>query len=240
MRATVVSLFDSSGIVLKPWALQGADCYCFDIKNETKFEDGIQYVKADLNPGSLGWIDVERVLQSSMGIRIGFSFPPCNDLASSGSRHFAKKRKKDPLFQRTAVSRAVISQKRFSKNGFAFCIENPVGMLSSLWMPPMLYWHPYEFGGYLPDDDVHPLYPEYIPPRDAYTKKTGAWFGGGFVFPEKRAVDPEVLQRTTKNGRLIRGSRQFMLLGGSSDRTKTIRSLTPRGISEAFYQANRG
>ena len=70
-------------------------------------------------------------------------------------------------------------------------------------------------------------YPEYIKPRDAYPKKTCLWTGGEFVMPEKMPVD------------ISPGySDQHKKLGGKSERTKNIRSATPRGFAKAVFLAN--
>jgi hypothetical protein len=75
------------------------------------------------------------------------------------------------------------------------------------------------------------LWPKHIPNRDAYTKETYLWTGNGFVFPEKKPVEPV----------LIKGSSpQWAKLGGKSLKTKNIRSATPRGFALAVYEANHG
>jgi len=67
-------------------------------------------------------------------------------------------------------------------------LENPVSVISSMWRRPNFYFHPHEYGGYLPVNDVHPSYPEYIKPRDAYPKKTCIWSGNGFIEPPRNPV----------------------------------------------------
>jgi hypothetical protein len=61
--------------------------------------------------------------------------------------------------------------------------------------------------------------------HERYTKKTGLW--GQFNPPEKRDLsnDPE--------------NNWMMRLGGKSERTKELRSMTPRGFAQAFYEANK-
>lgn len=51
--------------------------------------------------------------------------------------------------------------------------------------------------------------------------------GGGFVMPEKKKVDWDGLY-----------SQQHRKLGGKSDKTKNIRSATPRGFARAVFLAN--
>jgi len=101
--------------------------------------------------------------------------------------------------------------------------------LATKWRKPDYNFHPYEYGGYINYDDAkHPRWPEYIAPFDAYPKKTCLWTGGDFKMPTKVAVD------------VPKGySTQHKKLGGKSQRTKDIRSATPRGFAKAVYEANK-
>jgi len=198
----------------------------------------ITYHHADLNHDGTGWLKAAFLAAKAIGQKILFAWPPCEDMTVSGNRHKAAKRAKDPLFQWKAMRRATRSAALARKFGFAWMVENPIGALSTLWRKPDHVWHPYYYGGYLPEDDVHPEWPEYIAPRDAYTKQTGAWTGGGFKMPERKDVEPEIIRRTTASGKKISGSRQFFKLGGKSAKTKKIRNLGARGACRAFYLAN--
>ena len=60
---------------------------------------------------------------------------------------------------------------------------------------------------------------------DPYTKKTCLW--GNFKIPKKNPVEP------------TEGSKMWKKYGGKSDRTKTLRSITPPGFAKAFFEANR-
>lgn len=244
MIGTVISLFDYSGNAVRDWAQAGYDCHCFDIchdryqRVEHVGAGVITYHHADLNHNGTGWIKAAVIAQAAIGRKVLFAWPPCEDLTVSGNRHKAAKRQADPLFQWKAMRRATRSAALARRFGFAYLIENPVGELSTLWRKPDHVWHPCHFGGYLPPDDIHPTWPKYIAPRDAYTKQTGAWTGGGFIMPERRDVPPEIISRVTKSGMTIRGSRQFFMLGGTSEKTKKIRNLGPRGACRAFFLAN--
>ncbi len=239
MRATVVALFNKTDYAVQPWIDAGAEVFMFDQLHDGYHVDGrVHRIEADLDPGASGWATVESVMRNAKGKRIGLAFPPCDGLTSSGAKHFASKAKADPLFQATAVRRATLSAEMFEKHGFASFIENPIGRLCTLWRKPDHYWNPHDFGGYLPEDDVHPEWPDHIAGRDAYTKGSGAWLGGDFVWPEPKPVAPEILERVTASGRTIRGSRQFMNLGGKSAKTKAIRNASPRGIFNAVFLAN--
>ena len=60
---------------------------------------------------------------------------------------------------------------------------------------------------------------------DPYTKRTHLW--GWFNIPEKTSVEP------------TEGNKPIMRYGGRSERTKTMRSITPPGFARAFFEANR-
>lgn len=244
MIGTVISLFDHSGNAVRDWANAGYTCYCLDIlhpaepRTETSGNGTITYLHADLNADANGWELVEQLMSQAAGHRVMFAWPPCDDLAVSGNRHWAAKARARADFQEYAARRATKSAEMADKHGFAWMVENPVGRLSTLWRKPDFIWNPCNYGGYLPENDVHPEWPYYIAPRDAYTKKTGAWIGGGFKMPPMKPVDPEILVQYTASGRKLTGSRQFFRLGGKSAKTKQIRNLGPRGACKAFFLAN--
>lgn len=234
----VLSLYDYTGEALKPWAESGYSCYAYDIQHtsteatfdNTQFFAGggsIAYIKADLHHfvTFVGLFDQFKGQQ----VVFGMAFPVCTDMAVSGAAWFKKKAEVNPNFQTEAVGHAVQCSNFFSKLGVPFFIENPVSVLSTKWRKPDYKFHPYEYGGYIPDNQAeHPRWPEYIAARDAYPKKTCLWTGGGFTMPTKVAV-------AVKEGY----STQHKKLGGKSKRTKDIRSATPRGFAIAVFEANK-
>lgn len=229
------SLFDGSGIMGLPWAEAGHRVVCFNADdgdhgsysklNAKVLHDNISFVNA--------WIDNTFIRKSIDGLYgptpdIVFAFPPCTDLAVSGAAHFARKAEQNPAFQFNAVRVCRVAQRLADELGVPYMIENPVSVLSTMWRKPDNTFQPFEFGAYLTEGDVHPFFPEYIRPQDAYPKKTCIWSGNGFVFPDKRPVAVS-----------IGYSDQHTRLGGKSVKTKTIRSLTPRGFAAAVYEANK-
>ena len=154
------------------------------------------------------------------------SFAPCTDLAVSGAAHFERKREADPQFQEKAVRMARLAE----QFGCPYMVENPVSVLATLWKKPEMYWHPYDFA-YLCPTGPHPEFPDVIPERDLYPKKTGLWCGNGFKLPLKVALPASIEVPKDFPG--------HTKLGGKSARTKYIRSLTPRGFAMAIYEANR-
>lgn len=209
----------------RPWAEAGYDCWCFDILNDGRYEPvgrgGIHYVAGNVWDSWV--IEFIKALHPEMV----FGFPPCDDMATCGAKHFARKLKADPLCQRRAAELAKRVETIAGLCGARWCAENPRSVLSTLWRKPDHKFTPWQYGGYLPLNDVHPRWPEFITARDAYPKETWIWSGGGFVMPLPLpvAVNPGY-------------SLQFRKLGGKSAKTKQIRSETPRGFARAVFLAN--
>lgn len=241
-RKNIVSLFDESGNALRPWAKAGFRCFAFDIENDGRveaFEGGgsITFVYADLMPDD--WRiegSTNATIESIIALKPSFimGFPPCTELATSGAKHFEAKWQADPDFQLRAVALARVVETVGNRTGAPWFLENPRSVLSTFWRRFNKKFDPCDFGGYLPEDDVHPRWSEYIMPRDAYAKETWLWTGNGFVMPPKRPVSPYVIEYD--NG--VKGSSQFAKLGGKSKKTKQIRSETPRGFAIAVFCAN--
>jgi hypothetical protein len=227
-------MFDESGLMVRPWAERGFECLCFDILNDGRVEyfasgGSIGFVKADLMPspwqaeGATNYA-IEAII--AMNPLIVFGFGPCTELATCGAKHFAKKRSIDPEFQSRALSLWRTTETVGNAVGCPWFAENPRSVISTMHRPPNFKFNPSDFGGYLPEDDRHPAYPDIIPPRDAYTKETWIWHGNGFVVPPKRPVPDCGYYPGWSN------------LGGKSERTKRIRSTTPRGWAQAVFFAN--
>jgi hypothetical protein len=219
----IICLCDYTGIFGKPWAEDGYQVILVDPQHQKGVNREGNYIKV----GGL----IEDVYEYLAGIiyqkRCKFvaGFPPCTDVAVSGAAHWENKYKKDRYFQAKA---AVIAQQCKTIGGMSMSpwfFENPVSGFSGIFGKPQHVFNPYEFGGYLPENDVHPLYSKYIKPRDAYPKKTCLWSGGGFELPEKKPVE-------CKPGY----SDQHKKLGGKSLKTKNIRSATPRGFAQAVFE----
>ena len=237
MRNRVISLYDYTGEALRPWAEAGYECFAYDIRHEgQRTEDGITYIHVDLHdPQTL----LQIVAKHTNKAYFMSAFPPCTDLASSGAMWWKKKAEANPHFQ----TEATLHVKRCGLVGEAldcpFYIENPVGALTRLWRKFDYIFNPCDFGGYLPKGDVHPMYPENIPPRDAYRKKTCLWTGGGFNMPRPNAVAHETVtyeRKDPKKGGAF--SPVHGKTGGKSLLTKSIRSATPRGFAKAVFLAN--
>ena len=147
-RNVVLSLFDLTGNMVKPWAEAGYECICVDIRHgRTKTEGNITYIGADVTT----W------LPPRVDYFITFAFPPCTDLAVSGNRWIREKGLRARGEAITLVGRA---EEVCEWAEAPYLIENPVGILSTHWRSPDTLFHPYEYGGYL------------SPSGDGYSKKT--------------------------------------------------------------------
>jgi len=231
-----IFLFDYTGIMALPWAKAGYLCYCFDGQHEK----GVSISNLHPNILNIGmWFskncsgdfirdDIDKIINiTGSNIDFLFGFPECTDLAVSGAGHFKSKRDNNPYFQDEAMMLIYLVEALGCELKCKWGLENPISVASTLWRKPDFKFHPYEYGGYLPEDDVHPTYPEYIKPRDAYPKKTCIWASDDFVMPGKKDVPVD-------DGY----SDQHKKLGGKSLKTKNIRSATPRGFAKAVFEFN--
>ena len=143
--------------------------------------------------------------------------PPCTDFAGSGAQYWKAK----DADGRTDASLALID-KTLSLISYYdpvfWALENPVGRLPKL--RPSIgapwYFNPNEFAGWLDPE---------LGDKECYTKRTGLW--GKFNKPEKRSRP------------VIPDCNPIMRLGGKSEKTKELRSMTPRGFALAFFNANQ-
>jgi len=100
-------------------------------------------------------------------------------------------------------------------NPVFWAMENPAGILPRYLGAYTHKFNPCDYGGYLD------------PPGDAYTKLTTLY--GRFNIPIPKPVTPN---RSCPQGSWLQR------LGGSSEKTKELRSATPIGFAKAFFLAN--
>lgn len=212
----VVSLCDYTGNVVRPWAAAGYDCLCIDIAHETPtqyqvHEGGgtIWFIKADLLDCVSTWLPVGRVPAFACG------FPPCTHTAVSGAKYFRTKGPRAAAEAFAVIARVAELLQWF---GCPYFYEQPVATSSTYCGKPSCVFDPCDYAGYSPEPD-----------KDAYTKRTCLWTGGGFVMPEAKRLEPV---RVCAQGSWVQK------LGGKSERTKRLRSATPLGFSQAVYEAN--
>lgn len=230
MKPTALFLFNSSNYGTQPWIDRGIHVTSVDYsdtdhsahRDAQRSTEEHERINLDLDrPEALGALK-DALRARGLDPRVCISYTPCTDLAVSGAAHFKKKRKANPSFQDEAVAMARLAEGL----GVPFCVENPVSVLSTLWRKPDVITTPWEWAGYCPEG-AHPEASYLYPEQDRYNKKTCYWTGGGFAMPPKKPLQP--LETVNPGHRA---------LGGKSAKTKHLRSLTPRGVSEAMALAN--
>jgi hypothetical protein len=207
----VVSCFDKTGNMVKPWLEKGYECHIIDLQHEKgKTVEGnlIKWgydVKEWEEIFFKEYFDKEKIIFASF-------FPPCTDLAVSGARWFEEKEKQNPGCRKRAMDLVHWSDECGKKLGCPYFIENPVSVISTEWRKPNFTFHPYEFGAYKDGEN------------DGYTKKTCLWTNDKFKLPEKKPIecDPKI-----KN--------KIHFAPPSKDR-QNIRSATPKGFAQAIFQ----
>lgn len=152
-NGVVVSLFDRTANMVRPWAEAGFLCYCVDLQHESgEARDG-NIVKVGA--------DVLDYLPPRERIEIMFAFPPCTDVAVSGARWF-KDKGLGALIRALQLFDAAVKLCEWS--GAPYMIENPVNTVSTYWRKPDAKFQPWMYG-------------------DNYLKETWLWLGNGFRMP---------------------------------------------------------
>ena len=131
--------------------------------------------------------------------------PPCTRLSVSGARYWKEKRGE----QEQAIKFFMeFADAQIPK----ICVENPVGIISTVWRKPDQYIQPYEHG--------HKI-----------SKKTGLWLKGIPLLTPTNTVEPEWIYY--KNGG--RCSPDHYKTAFSKDRER-LRSITYQGIADAMAE----
>ena len=157
-QRVVVSLYDKTGNMVKPWAAAGFECWCIDIQHSIRkqHKDGnIVYQWGDART----WVPPNDIRGR---IAIIFAFPPCTHVAVSGARDF---RTKGTAMLRDSLEMFSACEHAAKWAGVPYMIENPVGKFSDHMGKPDHTFHPWMYG-------------------DNYSKLTCLWTGNGFVMPD--------------------------------------------------------
>lgn len=166
-NSVVISCFDYSGNMVMPWAENGYECHCVDIRHapgESR-KGNIVFVGADMRD----W------LPPNKHIAFAAFFPPCTHVAVSGARWF-KDKGLGGLLESLQLFYAAARLAEWSLA--PYLIENPVSTISTYWRKPDFVFDPCDFAGYRGGED------------DLYTKKTCLWVGGGFIMPPHKPCQP--------------------------------------------------
>ena len=158
-----LSFFDYSGVMMRPWAEAGYECWCLDILHEELRAEWVGGGDVIFCP----W-DAREGFETFAQISFVAFFPPCDHLAVSGARWFQGKglRKLAESIELFAIAAEIAE-----KLGAPYLIENPVSTISTYWRKPDYTFDPCDYG-------------------DPYTKKTCLWTGNGFVMPPKNPIEP--------------------------------------------------
>lgn len=238
MKKVLFSIFDHSGNSCEPyrndpdWTVvqidlkHGVDVMTWDYKAE--FEKHIQW---STMPG--------------VGLIL---MPPCTNYALSGARHFARK----DADGTTAESQLLVAKCKeiidyFDNLGILefWQLENPMSRIHTLnpWLgSPRLKFNPCDYALWtdasfsttkrlwslsqrsMTRSSKEDL--QFVFDIGTYNKMT--WIWGRFNMPEKRWY-PATWKENPG----------WKLYGGKSERTKELRSITPKGFCKAFYEANK-
>jgi len=205
----VLSLFDYSGVFVKPWLDDGYECWIVDKQHKPNYsncgitqEGNLFKVNFDLRKPWLLPFDRSEVAFVS-------AFPSCDHLAVSGSRWL---RGKGLRLLAESIEMFATAAEMCEWIGAPYLIENPVSTISTYWRKPDHIFSPEWFTGYCSEDN--------------YTKKTCLWTGNGFVMPDEFRD----ISLGLPDDRIHKCS--------PGDDRKNFRSKTPLGFAIAVHKAN--
>ena len=207
MRDTIISLADVTGRFVEPWLDDGYHAVLVDPQHPTGVTvDGRLTRVGHVIDHPETWKLLRAVIPRAILVA---GFPPCTDVAVSGSRWFEEKRKADPHFQAKAALVAEQCRVIGQLSGGAWVFENPVSVFSSIFGKPDHIFHPHQYTAFCAEDN--------------YTKTTCLWAGGGFRMPKPNVMPglPPPDDRIHK--------------APPSPERANIRSATPRGFSKAVF-----
>jgi hypothetical protein len=216
----IVSIYDYSGQWPRPYIDAGYPTLLWDYKHEGCILTRLNRLQ-------------ENILEAQENGYIPWGLiaaPPCTDISSAGAQYWPAKDKTpaaDPYGPDWTVSdyaSALVDVVLIFRDLFPWkfwVMENPPGRLEKLVPHAAKYramsFNPCDYG-------------------DPYTKKTILW-GQFNTNLAKSPVKPVTVAQTT-NGRIYQTSEIMAKTGGKGERTKTLRSNTPKGFAKAFFAAN--
>lgn len=180
-------------------------------------EAGANVLQIDIKLGMDVMELTESVLDAYGPVGGILAAPPCTDFAVSGAQYWPAKDKSGQTRKSLELVKQVLHLVEYLRPNW-WAIENPVGRLNSL-LPELKqygpwYFNPCDFG-------------------DPYTKRTGLW--GNYVPPLPLFIGSD---RSVTPVRVCSQGSWLQKLGGNSERTKALRSMTPMGFAYAFAAAN--
>tara|TARA_Y100001963_G_scaffold159841_1_gene265611 strand:+ start:284 stop:1105 length:822 start_codon:yes stop_codon:yes gene_type:complete len=211
----VLSLFDATGEWVRPYYEAGHNCMAIDIQSSGEYSEYRvgQDDSIDVSDINIEWFfDQPEMSEYYSRIDVLLAAPMCTHFCSSGAQYWPQKDSDGRTEEHLELVYQTLRTVEFLKPS-VWCIENPVGRLNKL-IPELA--------------DVGPWYIQPHHYGDPYTKKTGLWGRFSRDLP-RNDVEPI---------RACDAGSWLMQLGGSSDKTKKLRSTTPQGFARAFFEAN--
>ena len=237
MTKTLLSLFDYSGQWSAPFADAGWMVVQVDIKHGH-----------DIKKFSAKWL-IDNLLQGYPTIDGILAAPPCTCFTKSAAQYWPAMDADGRTAESVELVYQVLRCVDYLKPDF-WALENPIGRLPKL-VPelgkPLLTFDPCDYARWVAPtpleleettalrtrlakgESFSKTDIELVREIGAYTKRTQLW--GRFNIPHK---DPLEAVRVNSQGSWLQS------LGGKSEKTKMLRSLTPEGFALAFCAANAG
>lgn len=209
-----ISLFDYTGVMLKPWLEAGYECHIVDIQHpsdDTLRLDGMRCHNWDLSTLPNG--ELLKLMERD-DIAFLSCFPPCTHTAISGARWF-KGKGLHKLAE--SINFFAICVEAAEVLGCPYMIEQPMSVLSSYWREPDYKFHPSHYAPYAD-----------IPEDDFYTKQTWLWTND-FVMPARQVYDDDLFGKPDD---------QYIHHQAPGEERANIRSATPQGFARAVFEAN--
>lgn len=194
-----------SGVVRRAFRDRGHDAFSCDL---LPAEDGSKYHFQRC---------IKDILHQGFEWDLMIAHPPCTHLASSGARYFSQKRADGR--QKEAADFFILLA---TSNVRKICVENPVGVMSTLYQKPDQIIQPWQFG-------------------HAETKATCLWLKNLPELKPSKIVEPDYMRKadgtyyTDKKGK--RYSRIHFMSGRmKNDERWKARSRTYQGIADAMAE----
>lgn len=238
-----ISLCDYSGNWAKPWSDNNYTTVLVDTKHPPGLTAEHGSTSRLLYGGTVRDFAASAILMhllADVQDAVILAAPPCTDFSVSGAHTWAAKDEDGRTEASVAIVRDCLRVVALVKPR-VWALENPIGRTQRL-VPELgdaiCTIQPFQFAdredksAYSMDTEIGKFLrgmwsaePKYW---EAYTKKTKLW--GSFTTP--------VINHDIEPIRYCHQGSWLQLLGGKSERTKTLRSMTPTGFARAFYYAN--
>lgn len=222
MKNIILDLCGGTGAWSKPYKEEGYDVRVitfpdYDIEKWKEYPELIKLLHSNRVAGIL-------------------AAPPCTHFSIARNDKTAKEPRNIRKGMKTVIAcleiiwECLYNPYRLSENSLKFwALENPNGYLKRFLGKPVLEFNPYDYG-------------------DPYTKRTLLW--GMFKEPKKKPVKPREFEHPTTKGAkdyvscvehfadLNHIPNGYLEKTGISKRA-ALRSMTPQGFAEAFYEVNK-